>query len=136
MKRMYENFTSAFNFPEGILAMGGLSPFYPNRPKAFLNGRVNYSFGGYFAQFCCLGLLHCLFYYSSTCSFYVEMSLWSLMQADVKGVSFVVEGVKNQEMGVVLRGEAPNVEGQDVEVVPGDGSPLLEGASPKGSEGS
>ncbi|KAJ0779998.1 hypothetical protein HanPI659440_Chr06g0232721 [Helianthus annuus] len=35
-KRMYENPTRAFTFPEGILAMGGLSPFYPVRPKAFV----------------------------------------------------------------------------------------------------
>ncbi|KAJ0869594.1 hypothetical protein HanRHA438_Chr11g0490831 [Helianthus annuus] len=35
-KRMYENPTRAFTFHEGILAMGGLSPFYSVRPKAFL----------------------------------------------------------------------------------------------------
>ncbi|MFS7939291.1 hypothetical protein Hanom_Chr05g00450011 [Helianthus anomalus] len=35
-KRMYENPTRAFNFAEGILAMGGLSPSYPIRPKAFV----------------------------------------------------------------------------------------------------
>ncbi|KAM0051672.1 hypothetical protein Hdeb2414_s0007g00239241 [Helianthus debilis subsp. tardiflorus] len=34
-KRMYENPTRAFTFPKGILAMGGLSPFYSVRPKAF-----------------------------------------------------------------------------------------------------
>ncbi|KAJ0614271.1 hypothetical protein HanIR_Chr02g0060511 [Helianthus annuus] len=34
-KRMYENPTRAFTFSEGILAMGGLSPSYPVRPKAF-----------------------------------------------------------------------------------------------------
>ncbi|KAJ0704497.1 hypothetical protein HanPI659440_Chr14g0563341 [Helianthus annuus] len=34
-KRMYENPTTAFIFSEGILAMGGLSPFYSVRPKAF-----------------------------------------------------------------------------------------------------
>ncbi|MFS7935907.1 hypothetical protein Hanom_Chr05g00409071 [Helianthus anomalus] len=34
-KRMYENPTRAFTFSEGILAMGGLSPFYSVRPKAF-----------------------------------------------------------------------------------------------------
>ncbi|KAJ0669161.1 hypothetical protein HanPI659440_Chr17g0697851 [Helianthus annuus] len=34
-KRMYENPTRDFTFPEGILAMGGLSPSYPIRPKAF-----------------------------------------------------------------------------------------------------
>ncbi|KAJ0770047.1 hypothetical protein HanPI659440_Chr07g0252611 [Helianthus annuus] len=34
-KRMHENPTRAFTFPEGVLAMGGLSPFYSVRPKAF-----------------------------------------------------------------------------------------------------
>ncbi|MFS8023742.1 hypothetical protein Hanom_Chr16g01455111 [Helianthus anomalus] len=34
-KRMYKNPTRAFTFPEGVLAMGGLSPFYSVRPKAF-----------------------------------------------------------------------------------------------------
>ncbi|KAJ0688689.1 hypothetical protein HanRHA438_Chr11g0494031 [Helianthus annuus] len=34
-KRMYKNPTRAFTFSEGILAMGGLSPFYSVRPKAF-----------------------------------------------------------------------------------------------------
>ncbi|MFS7930726.1 hypothetical protein Hanom_Chr04g00347691 [Helianthus anomalus] len=34
-KRMYENPTRAFTFSDGILAMGGLSPFYSVRPKAF-----------------------------------------------------------------------------------------------------
>ncbi|MFS7980565.1 hypothetical protein Hanom_Chr10g00940911 [Helianthus anomalus] len=34
-KRMYENLTRAFTFPEGVLAMGGLSPLYLVRPKAF-----------------------------------------------------------------------------------------------------
>ncbi|MFS7966126.1 hypothetical protein Hanom_Chr09g00770221 [Helianthus anomalus] len=32
---MHENPTRTFTFPEGVLAMGGLSPFYPVRPKAF-----------------------------------------------------------------------------------------------------
>ncbi|MFS7929099.1 hypothetical protein Hanom_Chr04g00328541 [Helianthus anomalus] len=35
-KCMHENPTRAFTFPEGVLAMGGLSPFYPVRPKALL----------------------------------------------------------------------------------------------------
>ncbi|MFS7976075.1 hypothetical protein Hanom_Chr10g00888191 [Helianthus anomalus] len=35
-KRMYENPTRAFTFPEGIFAMGGISPSYPIRPKAFV----------------------------------------------------------------------------------------------------
>ncbi|MFS7993896.1 hypothetical protein Hanom_Chr12g01099581 [Helianthus anomalus] len=35
-KRMYKNPTRAFTFPEGILAMGALSPSYPVRPKPFV----------------------------------------------------------------------------------------------------
>ncbi|MFS7915883.1 hypothetical protein Hanom_Chr02g00170581 [Helianthus anomalus] len=35
-KRMFENPTRAFTFPEGILAMGGLRPSYQDRPKAFV----------------------------------------------------------------------------------------------------
>ncbi|KAJ0643283.1 hypothetical protein HanOQP8_Chr16g0598891 [Helianthus annuus] len=35
-KRMYENPTRAFTISEGILAMGGLSPSFSVRPKAFL----------------------------------------------------------------------------------------------------
>ncbi|KAJ0944538.1 hypothetical protein HanPSC8_Chr03g0117931 [Helianthus annuus] len=34
-KRIYDNPTRAFIFPDGVLAMGGLSPFYSVRPKAF-----------------------------------------------------------------------------------------------------
>ncbi|MFS7916510.1 hypothetical protein Hanom_Chr02g00177971 [Helianthus anomalus] len=40
---------------------GGLSPFYPARPKVFYEGK--------------------------------EMTLWSLLQADCRGVSYVVDGV-------------------------------------------
>ncbi|KAJ0545674.1 hypothetical protein HanIR_Chr08g0352411 [Helianthus annuus] len=40
-KRMYENPTRAFTFSEGILAMGGLSPSYTVRPKAFF-GKKGY----------------------------------------------------------------------------------------------
>ncbi|KAJ0484628.1 hypothetical protein HanRHA438_Chr14g0639831 [Helianthus annuus] len=32
---MHENPTRAFTFPEGVLAMGGLSPLYSVRPRAF-----------------------------------------------------------------------------------------------------
>ncbi|KAJ0815279.1 hypothetical protein HanPSC8_Chr17g0795681 [Helianthus annuus] len=103
-RRMYEHSTHAFNFPEGILAMGGLSPFYPTRPKALYEGR--------------------------------EMSFWSLLQANCRGIFYVVEGVVNQEMGGVLGGGAPNVEGLNAELVLGEGTPSLEGASHKGSEGS
>ncbi|KAJ0785160.1 hypothetical protein HanOQP8_Chr02g0039831 [Helianthus annuus] len=34
-KRMYEHPTRAFKFPEGILAVGVLSPLYPVHPKAY-----------------------------------------------------------------------------------------------------
>ncbi|KAJ0570146.1 hypothetical protein HanHA300_Chr05g0174811 [Helianthus annuus] len=63
-KHMYENSTRAFNFSEGILEMGGLSPFYPTRPKAFLNGRGKFPFGGVLTGSCYLGFLYCLSYYS------------------------------------------------------------------------
>ncbi|KAM0028700.1 hypothetical protein Hdeb2414_s0018g00517151 [Helianthus debilis subsp. tardiflorus] len=39
-KRMYENPTRAFTFPEGVLAMGGLSLFYLVRPKAFFGKKM------------------------------------------------------------------------------------------------
>ncbi|KAF5757052.1 hypothetical protein HanRHA438_Chr17g0832021 [Helianthus annuus] len=35
-KRVLENPTRAFTFPEGVLAMGGLSPFYSVWPKTFI----------------------------------------------------------------------------------------------------
>ncbi|MFS7941963.1 hypothetical protein Hanom_Chr06g00482491 [Helianthus anomalus] len=38
-KRMYENPTRAFTFPEGVLAMRGLSPLYSVRPKAFFGNK-------------------------------------------------------------------------------------------------
>ncbi|KAJ0726257.1 hypothetical protein HanPI659440_Chr12g0468231 [Helianthus annuus] len=34
-KRMHENPTRAYNFPEGVLAMGGMSPLYSVRPRAY-----------------------------------------------------------------------------------------------------
>ncbi|MFS7961135.1 hypothetical protein Hanom_Chr08g00711261 [Helianthus anomalus] len=43
-KRMYENPTRAFTFSEGILAMGGLSPFYSAWPKAFFGKKDILSF--------------------------------------------------------------------------------------------
>ncbi|KAM0042380.1 hypothetical protein Hdeb2414_s0010g00329201 [Helianthus debilis subsp. tardiflorus] len=62
-KRMYENPTRAFTFPEGILAMGGLSPFYSVRPKAFLSKKNIPLF---------------------------LITLWGLPQGDCKDVKFVV----------------------------------------------
>ncbi|KAM0031717.1 hypothetical protein Hdeb2414_s0017g00512151 [Helianthus debilis subsp. tardiflorus] len=38
-KKMYEHPTQAFNFPEWILAVGGLSPFYPIHPNALYEGK-------------------------------------------------------------------------------------------------
>ncbi|KAF5771363.1 hypothetical protein HanRHA438_Chr14g0681641 [Helianthus annuus] len=110
-RHMYEHSTRASNFLEDIVEMGGLSHFYPTRPRAFYNGKV-------------FGLLR------------TEMFLWRLLQADCRGVSYVVEVVVNQEMCGVLGGGAPDVEGLNAELVPGEGTPPLEGASPKGSEGS
>ncbi|KAF5785437.1 hypothetical protein HanXRQr2_Chr10g0428661 [Helianthus annuus] len=68
-KRMYENPTRAFTFPEGVLAMGGLSPFYSVRPKAFFGKNSIPLF---------------------LCVFCVEMTLWGLLQGDCKDVKFVV----------------------------------------------
>ncbi|KAJ0603924.1 hypothetical protein HanHA300_Chr02g0043741 [Helianthus annuus] len=47
-RKMYEHPARAFNFPERILSMGGLSPLYPIRPKAFHEnkGVVNPEMGG------------------------------------------------------------------------------------------
>ncbi|KAM0018060.1 hypothetical protein Hdeb2414_s0027g00694981 [Helianthus debilis subsp. tardiflorus] len=50
-KRMYEHPTRAYSFPEGILAMGGLSPLYSFRPKAYF-GKKNVIF--FFASLQCL----------------------------------------------------------------------------------
>ncbi|MFS7955666.1 hypothetical protein Hanom_Chr07g00645331 [Helianthus anomalus] len=56
-----------------------------------------------------------------------DLSLWSLLLADVRGVSYVVEGVVNQEKCDVLGEEVPNAEGLNVEAVPGMGFLLLRG---------
>ncbi|MFS7987018.1 hypothetical protein Hanom_Chr11g01017061 [Helianthus anomalus] len=57
-----------------------------------------------------------------------EMTLWSLLQADCKGVSFLVEGVVNLEIGGVLGGSTPDVGGSVVGVVEGTPS-TIEGSS-------
>ncbi|MFS7988315.1 hypothetical protein Hanom_Chr11g01033321 [Helianthus anomalus] len=44
-KMMYEHPTMSFNFPDRILAMGGLSLLYPVRPKAYCEKRVNPDMG-------------------------------------------------------------------------------------------
>ncbi|MFS7982327.1 hypothetical protein Hanom_Chr10g00961501 [Helianthus anomalus] len=89
-KRMYEHPTRAYSFPEGILAMGGLSPLYSVRPKAYFGKKCN--------------LLFCFFTMPVDCASVCEMSLWSLLQADCKEISFVDCGVVNLEMGNVLEG--------------------------------
>ncbi|MFS7967588.1 hypothetical protein Hanom_Chr09g00787481 [Helianthus anomalus] len=54
-KQMYENPTRAFTFSEGILAMGGLSPSYPVRPKAFCWQKRYLLFGFVVIFLLCLG---------------------------------------------------------------------------------
>ncbi|KAJ0595867.1 hypothetical protein HanRHA438_Chr04g0160291 [Helianthus annuus] len=66
-KRMHENPTRAFTFPEGVLAMGGLSPFYSVRPKAFFRKK------GIPLP---LDLL--------------QMTLWGLLQGGCRDVKFMV----------------------------------------------
>ncbi|KAJ0790950.1 hypothetical protein HanOQP8_Chr01g0000171 [Helianthus annuus] len=102
-KKMYEHPTRPFNFPEGILAMGALSPLYPVRPKAYHEKK--------------------------------EMSLWSLLQADCKGVSFVVGGVVNPDMWNVLEGKTPDV-GNSAVAKEAEGTPSTEEGSSERTEGS
>ncbi|KAF5801382.1 hypothetical protein HanXRQr2_Chr06g0247491 [Helianthus annuus] len=102
-KRMYEHPTRAFNFPEGIFSMGGLSPLYPVRPKAYCEKK--------------------------------DMSLWSLLQADCKGVSFVVGGVVNPDMGNVLEGKTPDVR-SSAAVGEVEKTPSTEGGSSERTKGS
>ncbi|KAJ0485002.1 hypothetical protein HanLR1_Chr14g0525611 [Helianthus annuus] len=71
-KRMCDNPTRAFTFSEGMLAMGGLSPSYPVRPRAFF-GKKRY-----------------FLFYSSLVSC-VEITLWRLLQGDSKDVKYVVD---------------------------------------------
>ncbi|MFS7920072.1 hypothetical protein Hanom_Chr03g00219981 [Helianthus anomalus] len=102
-KRIYEYPTRAFNFSEGIFAMGGLSPLYPVHPKAYCEKK--------------------------------EMSLWSLLQADCKGVSFVVGGMVNHDMGNVLEGKTPDV-GSSTAVREVEKAPSTEESSSERTEGS
>ncbi|KAJ0746403.1 hypothetical protein HanOQP8_Chr05g0177201 [Helianthus annuus] len=71
-KWTHENPTRAFTFPEGVLAMGGLSPFYSVRPKAFFWQERYSSILGFVCYFC------------------AEMTLWGLLQGDYKDVKFMV----------------------------------------------
>ncbi|MFS7926761.1 hypothetical protein Hanom_Chr04g00300931 [Helianthus anomalus] len=82
-KRMCENPTRAYNFSEGVLAMGGLSPLYYVRTKPYFGKKV----------------------ISSVCLFCAEMTLWGLLQEDCKGIKFMVGDVVNPEMGKVLEGK-------------------------------
>ncbi|KAJ0788498.1 hypothetical protein HanPI659440_Chr05g0192421 [Helianthus annuus] len=77
---------SFFQLPSGHIGNGRFELFYPSRLKAFLGGNSE-SFAGC-CFFCSVGIL---------------------------GVSFVVEGIENQEMGVVPWDGVPRVEGQEVE---------------------
>ncbi|MFS8020398.1 hypothetical protein Hanom_Chr16g01415101 [Helianthus anomalus] len=104
-RRINEHSTHAFNFPEGILAMGGLSPFYPTCLKAFYEGI------GKFFLFVVVLVGPCLLRTFGTACLVISI-------------------------GGVLGGGAPNVEGLNAELVLGEGTPSLEGASHKGSEGS
>ncbi|KAF5780774.1 hypothetical protein HanXRQr2_Chr11g0475821 [Helianthus annuus] len=69
-QKMYEHSTRAFNFLESILAMGGLSSFYPTRPITFMKAEVSFSFVMILTVPSLLVTL--------------EMSLWSLLQADCR----------------------------------------------------
>ncbi|KAM0065354.1 hypothetical protein Hdeb2414_s0003g00113831 [Helianthus debilis subsp. tardiflorus] len=100
-KKMYEHPTRAFNFPEGILAIGGLSPLYPIHPKAFHENK--------------------------------EMSLWNLLQADCKGILFVVEGVVNTKIEGILGGGTADVGGAARAT---EETPYVKEGSPEGSSDS
>ncbi|KAM0041556.1 hypothetical protein Hdeb2414_s0011g00367691 [Helianthus debilis subsp. tardiflorus] len=111
-KRMYEHLTRAYSFPEGILAMGGASHLYSIRSKAYFGKKVVFFFFCFFIMSVdCI--LVCDFGFhpviSSVLLVCAEMSLWYLLQADCKGISFVVGGVVNQEMGNVLEGKTRDV---------------------------
>ncbi|KAF5778703.1 hypothetical protein HanRHA438_Chr12g0561911 [Helianthus annuus] len=47
-KRMHENPTRAYNFLEGVLAMGGMSPLYSVRPRAYFGKKEKSSWEGEF----------------------------------------------------------------------------------------
>ncbi|KAF5783625.1 hypothetical protein HanXRQr2_Chr11g0510131 [Helianthus annuus] len=62
-----------------------------------------------------------------------EMSLWNLLQADCKRISFVVEGVVNSEIGGILGGGTAGVGGAAGAT---EGTPSMKEGSPKGSSDS
>ncbi|KAJ0771674.1 hypothetical protein HanPI659440_Chr07g0271801 [Helianthus annuus] len=66
-KRMHENPTRAFTFPEGVVAMGSLSPFLLSSAQSFLWKESHL-----------------------WCYFCAEMTLWGLLQGDYKDVKFMV----------------------------------------------
>ncbi|KAM0017019.1 hypothetical protein Hdeb2414_s0028g00703251 [Helianthus debilis subsp. tardiflorus] len=83
-KRMYENPMRAFTLPEGVLAMGGLSPLYSVRPRAFF-GKKGIS---------ALGLL-CL------------DDFVGLLQGDCRDVKFMVGDKVDPDMSLGLEKKAP-----------------------------
>ncbi|KAF5760308.1 hypothetical protein HanXRQr2_Chr16g0751951 [Helianthus annuus] len=105
-KRMHENLTRAFAFPEEVLAMGGPSPlFYP--PEGLLWEESH---------------LWCLFY--------AEMMLWGLLQGDYRDIKFMVGDKVNPDMWRVLERKAPG-KGRLVSVATGKGE-----EAPSNEEGS
>ncbi|MFS7907203.1 hypothetical protein Hanom_Chr01g00068541 [Helianthus anomalus] len=64
-----------------------------------------------------------------------NMSFWSLLQTDCKGVSFVLGGVVNPDMGNVLEGKTPDV-GSYVAAGEAEGTPSAREGSSERTEGS
>ncbi|MFS8001755.1 hypothetical protein Hanom_Chr13g01194121 [Helianthus anomalus] len=116
-KRMYEHPTRAYSFPEGILAMGGLSPLCSVRPKAYFGKKKGSLL---FASLQCLLIMPW---------FVVLFSV----QSSLVGISFVVGGVVNLEMGSVLEGKTPDV-GSSATAGMGEKTPSGEGDSSEGAK--
>ncbi|KAJ0803887.1 hypothetical protein HanLR1_Chr00c1606g0810591 [Helianthus annuus] len=107
-KRMHENLTRAFVFPEEVLAMGGLSPLF-YLPEGLLWEESH---------------LWCLFY--------AEMTLWGLLQGDCRDIKFMESSWKGEACFCCYRegDEAPsNEEGSSGEADNSQGSPRAEGSS-------
>ncbi|KAM0025432.1 hypothetical protein Hdeb2414_s0021g00574551 [Helianthus debilis subsp. tardiflorus] len=86
-KRMYKNPTRAFTFPKGVLAMGGLSPFYSVRPKSFFGKK---GIPLFLVCYACLEHFPVVCVVIFSVSFCAEMTLWGLLQGDYRDVKFVV----------------------------------------------
>ncbi|MFS7945284.1 hypothetical protein Hanom_Chr06g00522421 [Helianthus anomalus] len=108
-KRMYENPTRAFTFSEGVLAMGGLSPIYSVRPKAFFGKRGTLLFLA-----CCI-------------------TLWGFLQGDSRDVKFVIDDKVEPALnwGVEMKVTGGSVQAGGSAAMEGD-----EGASSDGEESS